>query len=107
MAYTKYNATLDNKVNTLTFWNFSDETKEPVAFDTDTRLYIYNLETKEYIVNGSGTVDAHIFAVIVDLSNVTEGVFHDYDHPTYEHAYSIRSPSTTYVYGKLNIVSIP
>jgi len=115
MAEVKYNATLENKVNTLTLAHF-DELGEPDPFaqeDSDTGeagtyIYITELDGTTEVTNTQCTISTehpNELAVRVDLSGVSD-VDSDYEHPKYEHLYSIRSSFKVYMYGKLNIVNI-
>jgi len=114
MAEVKYNTTLENKVNTITLTR-KDEVGEPDPFIAGTTLYISRLDgATDSNLSANGypcSIDANILAVQVDLSGVTLGVNTDYDHPVYEHMYSVRTPidatpGRVYLYGKLNIVAI-
>lgn len=103
MAQVKHNATLEDKVNTVEFWNM-DEAGNDVPFDTDTTLYIEELDGTS-VGTITPTLVGNHFAAIVDLSSVTDADT-DYDDPVYKHMYSLRSSNRVYVYGKLNIVKI-
>ena len=106
MSLAKFNATLENAVNTLQFWNV-DDLGEPVPFDGDTEFRVSRIDTGSVIATGSVTVLGNLVTVVLDLGEVTIGVNYDYDHAEYEHAYSLRSTNQVYLYGKLNIVRIP
>jgi len=105
MALVKYNATLENKTNVVELWNIN-ELGEQDGFDGDTKMYVTDLNDTT-MITPVGELIGNKFTASVDLSGVVTGVNYDYDHPVYNHAYSIRSSSNVYMYGKLNIVAIP
>lgn len=117
MAEVKYNATLENKANTIVLTHH-DELGGIDPFHPDTKMYIKHMETEQYInldtgnfsgtsEVGYGTASGNVFTCTVDLSNIELDVNYDYDHPVYEYTYSIRYDlANVYMYGKLNIVNI-
>ena len=118
MAEVKFNTTLVNKANTVVLSHY-DELGNPSAFEGGTKMYIATLagtlldipgDNSSHGIGDISTLEdasiSNVFTAIVDLSGVV-GVDSDYDHPTYEHTYSIRSTNNTYMYGKLNIVDVP
>ena len=119
MAEVLHNTTLENKINTIGLVR-KNTVGEADAFDPDTRLFIKHLATgNELFTDGVGSVSAavgsevaNVFSAVVDLSSSSLlDIGTDYNNPTHEYSYSVRTPLSVtngmvYLAGKLNIIDI-
>jgi len=108
MALVQYNATLEYATNTLEFWYYGDEGEE-LAFDAGTSFSIQRIDNTSNVYTVVGTIDGNKVTFIVDPPSSLQGPddsLYDYDHPEYNHIYSVRSASQVYISGKLNLVEV-
>ena len=108
MALVQYNATLEYATNTLEFWYYGDEGEE-LTFDSDTSFSIQRIDDVDNIYTVEGTVEGNKITFTVNPPNTLQGEgdsLYDYDHPDYNHIYSVRSASQVYISGKLNLVEV-
>lgn len=104
----QYNATLEYAPNTLEFWLYGDEGEE-LPFDTNTTFNIQRVDndTNTYSVTGIAVGNKITFSINPPNSlKVSGDTQYDYDHPEYDHIYSVKSDSHVYVVGKLNLIEI-
>ena len=116
MAYAKYNTSLEYSANVLEFWNTNDN-EVAEAFDLGTTFSIRRSDTEESIEVSAIAEDSAsgYIKFALDLSEGTTNydILHDeddqdydYDRPNYDHVYSLKSPTRTYLIGKLNMVKV-
>lgn len=107
MSKAIYNSTLEYSPNVVEFW-LNDEDDMPINFSGVVVFSIQRIDdsNSSYSVQGVVT-DNHVkFSISPPkntLSKTSDDLF-SYDIPSYEHIYSVRSPDTTYIIGKLNMV---
>ena len=108
MALVQYNATLEYAPNIIQFWYYGDEGEE-LAFDADTSFSIQRIDNASNVYTIGGTVEGNKVTFTVDPPSSLQGAgdsLYDYDHPDYNHIYSVRSSSQVYISGKLNLVEV-
>ena len=117
MALAKFNIALTYSAHVIELWNV-DGNGEPTPFAANTVLSIArkdDLSRSITVLPATGSNLAEGYLIFnVDLGSVsakgllkepTDSVF-DYDVESYDHVYSVKSPTNTYMYGKVNLLEV-
>ena len=114
MSKATYNATLGYANDTIEFW-YVDDAGDPVAFEAGTTFSIKRIDdpTKVYEWTGvSSGIDGIEFSITLGSAAVQSilrkdtDTTNEYSNVEYEHIYSVKSDSTVYLSGQLNLVEI-
>ena len=109
MAKANYNASLEYAPNKVEFWMYGDN-DEPINFDGMLTYSISRIDdpTKKYSVTATPSENYVMFNINPNKAILSkEGdCLYSYDEPVFEHIYSVRSASTVYISGNVNMLQV-
>ena len=109
MARANHNASLEYAPNKVEFWMY-DEDNVPIDFDGVLTYSISRIDddTKTYSTTATPVGNYVVFNInpTKAVLSVPGDCLYSYDEPVYEHIFSVRSATTVYISGKLNMLQV-
>lgn len=108
MAYVYHNITLEYAPNVLEFWLYDDAGGE-IPFDGNTTFSMERVDGTSSVYSVAGSVAGNKVTFSVNppaYLKATGDTLYDFDDPSYDHIFTIRSSQRVYINGKANLVEV-